>query len=145
MRMIGQPFSEVDEDLRAGNYTSSIADLDTILDGLSAAQPDVPYYFMLTLQNGTSKVFYFLLKTGEVPDTYVAEFYRDYTKYPQPGMSGYDDFLIKAYAPTEGAVMAAELPGPPVVQVVTTPVKDAMLNYIEVFIDAVQVISAMPY
>ena len=128
---------------RAGNYASAILDLDSLKDTLSGATIGVPYYFGINMANGSSKVFYYLLEKMDEEGATMATFYRDFTKY-NPSDYGYqEDYMIKGFAsPT---VLDEEITNPAIEKINGSAPKSEMIKYVEVFLDAVQVMTSMPF
>lgn len=133
--------------MRRGNYASQVLDsLEDLKESLLKIPVDEPYYFSVHIQgNATPKVFYVILRSTSVEGGLVCDFYKDQTLYVGSGMEGmYDkDYLIKTYytssAPIEDIIDMDIAEKPKVA------IKEDMVNYIEVFLDAVQVLAVMPY
>ena len=133
--------------MRKGNYASQVlGNLDDLKEALLAAKANEPYYFSVHINgNATPKVFYMIMRTTSVEGATICDFYKDQTQYVGSGMDGMyeNDYIIKTYysasAPVEEVVdiEIAEIP--------KSSVKSDMVSYIEVFLDAVQVLAVMPY
>lgn len=132
--------------VRKGNYTSAVLDMEDLKAQINNAALGKPYYFSVNMQGGSpSKIFYTVVKKGTVDNTYVAEFFKDQTTYCSNGMDGMyqEDYLIKAFA--SRGTSEEDMTNPEITDFSDSSVKTDLLKYVEIFIDAVQVMAVMPY
>ncbi len=131
---------------RQGSYASAIMDLSNLEENLNKVAVGTKFYFNVTMANGTSRVFYVILEPSaneEETGGFIFKFFRDYTVYTVTEYSGYEDFLIKGYY--FGACLPEEIGDQAIGKSTTGSVRNDMSNYVKIFLDALQVMSVMPF
>lgn len=128
---------------RSANYASAILDLENLKTQLGNVPVGAPYYFSINISNGATKVFYVQIDKSTQDGAFITKFFRDYTRYTSPdAYPNQEDYLIKGFASmacTEEETLNSAI------EKTDASAKASLISYIEVFLDAVQVISSMPF
>ena len=132
-------------EFREGSYASAIVDFTDLEKGLNDIEPGKPFYFALNTDSG-SKVFFIEMTAtkaeGQTNKGYI-KFMRDYTKYANNDMYTSEDFHIRSFA--SDVCTQEEIDSLGSNLTVSAAYKSLMADYVMNFLDAVQVISKMPY